>query len=110
MRIPVQLVEVWAAGADGRGKCGSGWIVGQSGVFTCRHVLERYLTSSGDNGNAFADDSNQARIQIRRADASSASDWVDCVIVWRHPARDLVLLQITPPRGQSWNFPEERVS
>jgi tetratricopeptide (TPR) repeat protein len=110
MRVPGQLVEVWAAGADGRGKCGSGWIVGQRGVFSCRHVLERYLASVSNSGNGFNGGGGQAVIQIRRASASSVSDWVDCSIEWQHPFRDLVLLQIIPQSGQSWDSPKEHSS
>jgi tetratricopeptide (TPR) repeat protein len=109
MPAPEQLVEVWAQAADGRGKCGSGWVVGQSGVITCRHVLDRYLADPGDDSRGFKGSDGQARIQVRRAAASSESAWVDCAIVWQHPARDLVLLQITPQAGQSWT-PKGRLS
>jgi tetratricopeptide (TPR) repeat protein len=110
MRVPEQLVEVWAAGTDGRGKCGSGWIVGQSGVFSCRHVLERYLASVDNNANGLKDGDEQARVQIRQASASSASAWVDCSLEWQHPTRDLVLLKITPQPGQVWDSPNKRLS
>ena len=92
MGAPERLVEVWAAGADGRGECGSGWIVGQSGVVSCRHVLDRYLASAESNVSGSEGGPGQARIQIRQATASSPDAWIDCTIAWQHPARDLVLL------------------
>jgi tetratricopeptide (TPR) repeat protein len=79
-------------------------------VFSCRHVLDRYLAAAESNPQGFKGSDGQARIQIRSAAASSASAWVDCAIVWQHPARDLVLLQITPRAGQSWDFPKGRLS
>jgi tetratricopeptide (TPR) repeat protein len=110
MRVPEQLVEVWAAGTDGRGKCGSGWVIGQRGVFSCRHVLERYLGDANNNSDDFKGGVGQARIQIRQASASSATAWVDCSIAWQHPAHDLVLLEITPRSGQSWDSRKKRLS
>ena len=110
MPVPEQLVEVWAEAADGRGKSGSGWVVGQSGVITCRHVLDRYLAEAENNPEGFNGSDGQARIQIRPAASSSASAWVDCAIVWMHPARDLVLLRVTPRAGQSWDAPKGRSS
>jgi S1-C subfamily serine protease len=106
MAVPERLVEVWAATADGRGKCGSGWIVGQDGVLSCRHVLDRYLADADEvEGGA-----GRPTVQIRRAGASSAGAWVDCVIVWQHPARDLALLRIAPRSDQSWDSPLGRSS
>ncbi|MGH8897114.1 MAG: trypsin-like peptidase domain-containing protein [Egibacteraceae bacterium] len=102
MRVPERLVEVWAAGADGRGKCGSGWAVGHAGVLCCRHVLERYVSSIEDNPD------RPGVVQIRRAGASSSSAWIDCVIAWGHPTRDLVLLRVTPGADQTWDPPTER--
>ena len=110
MRVPERLVEVWAAGADGRGHSGSGWVVGESGVVTCRHVLDPYLTSVDGSANRSKGDAEQPVIQIRQAGRSSPSDWVDCTIAWQHPTRDLVLLQITPRSGQSWDSPKDRLS
>lgn len=110
MRVPQRLVEVWAADADGRGRCGSGWVVGQSGVLCCRHVLDRYLASVEENRNRPAGLGAQPVLQIRRATASSAADWIDCIIAWQHPTRDLVLLRVTPGVGQSWDPPTERSS
>src|SRR5262245_40235887 len=100
MAVPEQLVEVWAEAADGRGLSGSGWVVGQRGVITCRHVLNRYLAEAEDNPQGFKGGDGQARVQIRAAAASSASAWVDCAVAWQHPVRDLVLLEITPQAGQ----------
>lgn len=108
MAVPQRLVEVWAAGADGRGNCGSGWVVGQSGVLCCRHVLDRYLRSVNDELDHSASLGTQPVLQIRRADASSATAWIDCTIAWQHPTRDLVLLQITPGAEQPWSPPTER--
>src|SRR5689334_12248688 len=105
MGAPERLVEVWAAGADGRGKSGSGWIVGQSGVVSCRHVLDRYLASTEGDVSGSEGGPGQARIQIRQAKATSPDAWIDCAVVWQHPARDLVLLRITPRTGQSWESP-----
>src|SRR5262245_14445029 len=110
MPVPERLVEVWAEADDGRGKSGSGWVVGQRGVITCRHVLDRYLADAKNNPQGFNGSGGQARIQIRPATASSASAWVDCAVAWMHPARDLVLLQITPQAGQSWKYPKGRLS
>lgn len=111
MGAPERLVEVWAAGADGRGKCGSGWIVGHSGVVSCRHVLDWYLADaqrdlSGSGGRGLG----QAGIQIRQVAASSPDAWIDCAVAWQHPVRDLVLLRITPRPGQSWKSPQGRLS
>ncbi|MGH3837870.1 MAG: trypsin-like peptidase domain-containing protein, partial [Pseudonocardiaceae bacterium] len=108
MRIPERLVEVWAAGADGRGKCGSGWVVGQWGVLCCRHVLDRYLSSSGDSPTRPVGLGTRPVLQIRQAAALSGSAWIDCSIAWAHPTRDLVLLLITPDAGSLWNPPTER--
>jgi tetratricopeptide (TPR) repeat protein len=106
MRVPERLVEVWAKGADGPGKCGSGWVVGHSGVVSCRHVLERYLASTQENANASEGAAGQAIIQVRQAALSSAEAWVDCALVWQHPDRDLVLLRMTPRPDQSWESPK----
>ncbi|MGH3791703.1 MAG: tetratricopeptide repeat-containing S1 family peptidase, partial [Pseudonocardiaceae bacterium] len=108
MRIPERLVEVWAAGADGRGQCGSGWVVGQRGVLCCRHVLDRYLSSGGDNPTRPVGLGARPVLQIRQAAARSVSAWIDCGIAWAHPARDLVLLVITPAAGSLWSPPTER--
>ena len=108
MGVPERLVEVWAAGGDGRGKAGSGWIVGHSGVLSCRHVLDRYLASADASGSGAG--GGQAKVQVRVAGASSVSAWVDCTVSWRHPVRDLVLLHIKPQPGQSWDFPPGRAS
>src|SRR5262249_930167 len=62
------------------------------------------------NAKEFRDGSELARIQIRQAGVSSASAWVDCAIAWQHSTRDLVLLEITPQLGQSWESPKERSS
>lgn len=108
MRAPQRLVEVWAANADGRGQCGSGWVVGQSGVLCCRHVLDRYLAGVAENHDRPAGLGVQPVLQIRQATASSATDWIGCIIAWQHPVRDLVLLQIIPGAEQSWNPPMEQ--
>jgi Trypsin-like peptidase domain len=110
MRIPERLVEVWAAGADGRGKCGSGWVVGQWGVLCCRHVLDFYLSSVGDNPPPpqFIGPGVRPVLQIRRAAALWASAWIDCGIAWVHPTRDLVLLRVSPESGSPWSPPVER--
>ncbi len=108
MRVPQRLVEVWAADADGRGRCGSGWVVGQSGVLSCQHVLDRYLAGVEENRSRPAARGKQPVLQIRRATASSATDWIDCILAWQHPVRDLVLLQITPGAEQSWDPPTEQ--
>lgn len=104
MAVPDRLVEVWAAGAGGRGKCSSGWVVGQDGVLSCRHVLERYLASTP--GSAAGAD--EPVIQVRSAGASSRGAWVDCTLAWQHPDRDVALLRITPGPGQSWTAPAGR--
>jgi Trypsin-like peptidase domain len=107
MRVPERLVEVWAAaGADGPGKCGSGWIVGRSGVVSCRHVLEEYLPSKEGNASVSEGAAGQAIIQVRQAARLSPDAWVDCALVWQHPFLDLVLLQITPRPDQSWESPK----
>ncbi|MGH3751826.1 MAG: trypsin-like peptidase domain-containing protein [Pseudonocardiaceae bacterium] len=108
MRIPERLVEVWAAGTDGRGTCGSGWIVGRWGVLCCRHVLDRYLSSGGDSPRWPVGSGTRPVLQMRQAAAVSASGWIDCGIAWVHPARDLVLLRITPEAGSLWHPPTER--
>jgi tetratricopeptide (TPR) repeat protein len=113
MRAPERLVEVWAAGSDGRGNCGSGWVVGQRGVISCRHVVDSYLACAADIAQAdsaqpASGDAGQGTLQIRQVGKSTPDDWVDCNIAWRHPARDLVLLRINPRPGQSWDFPSER--
>src|ERR1700733_9619359 len=87
-RGPGRLVEVWAAGPDGGGQCGSGWVVGQSGVLTCRHVVEPYLAASGQTRRA---------LQVRVAASSSPADWVDCHVAWLGPdsgAPDIVLIEV----------------
>ena len=104
MGVPERLVEVWAAGADGRGECGSGWLVGHSGVVSCCHLLKQYLASADVTEGV----TGQARIQIRQAALPSAEAWIDCALVWQHPVRDLGLLQITPRADQSWDPPKGR--
>ncbi len=108
MAAPERLVEVWAAGADGRGKSGSGWIVGRTGVLSCRHVLEPFLRSAPYSGSGPVAVGTSPVLQVRRADATSASAWIDCVVAWQHPSRDLALLEVSPPAGQSWVPPAER--
>ncbi len=108
MRTPERLVEVWAAGADGRGRCGSGWVVGQSGVLCCRHVLDGYLSNVGDNPDRPASLGVQLVLQIRQAVALSTTAWIDCSVAWQHPTRDLVLLEISPDADPPWNPPTER--
>ena len=110
MGAPERLVEVWAAGANGRGECGSGWVVGRSGVVSCRHVLEQYLASVEGTADVDGDTAGQVQLQIRQASASSAGAWVDCALVWQHPVHDLVLLQVTPRSDQSWVSPKGRPS
>src|SRR5581483_7589944 len=100
-RVSTRLVEVWAAGPDGSGRCGSGWIVGQRGVLTCGHVIEPYLACRGQAPGA---------LQIRTVTGTSAADWVDCRVVWPGRASvplDLVLLEIAPADGQTWITPAE---
>jgi CHAT domain-containing protein len=77
-------------------------------VLSCRHVLEPYLTSADDNAYRSKGGAERAAIQIRQADRSSTSAWVDCAIAWQHPTRDLVLLQITPRSDQPWDSPRQR--
>jgi tetratricopeptide (TPR) repeat protein len=96
--VSERLVEVWAEGSEGRGRCGTGWVVGRSGVLTCRHVLDEYLSAS--SGGAV--DSLSGRVQVRLAGHSGSSDWVDATLVWRHPVLDAVLLQVTPQPEQTW--------
>jgi hypothetical protein len=106
MGAPDRLVEVWAAGADSQGKCGSGWIVGQSGVLSCRHVLDHYLSSVEADGLGAA--RGQPVVQVRRARSSMTNAWIDCTVAWRHPSLDLILLSVTPGAGQLWDPPAER--
>ena len=110
MRVSERLVEVWAAGAHGRGKCGSGWVVGQSGVLCCGHVLDCYLPSVEDDPGRPAGLGAQPVLQVRAADASSADAWIDCFVAWRHPTCDLVLLQVAAGADQRWEPPIERSS
>jgi tetratricopeptide (TPR) repeat protein len=96
-----RLVVVWAAGPAGHGQCGSGWIVGTSGVLTCRHVLDEYLGT----GSSEAAGSPGGQLQVRLAGRSGSADWVDATPVWRHPVLDAVLLQVTPTPAQNWSDP-----
>ncbi|MGI9004495.1 MAG: tetratricopeptide repeat protein [Pseudonocardia sp.] len=110
MEVPERLVEVWAAGADGRGQCGSGWVVGERGVLSCWHVLDRYLADvyddyDDDDAGSPAGPVGQPVLQVRTAASASAATWVDCVVAWRHPTRDLVLLQVSPGADQRWQPP-----
>ncbi|MGH4017726.1 MAG: trypsin-like peptidase domain-containing protein [Pseudonocardiaceae bacterium] len=107
MRVSERLVEVWAAGADGCGRCGSGWVVGRSGVLCCRHVLDRYLSSVADGLGLPAGPGARPVLQIRAAACSSAAGWVDCVVAWRDPTYDLVLLRVAPAADQRWVPPAE---
>lgn len=105
-RAPGRLVEVWAAGVDGIGRCGSGWVVGHRGVLTCKHVVERYLADVERSTDQPADGEARPTLQIRPSAALSASAWVNCRIAWPYPfsdAVDMVLLEITPDIGQVWS-------
>jgi tetratricopeptide (TPR) repeat protein len=89
--IPQRLVEVWAADRSGRGRSGSGWVVGQRGVLTARHVLEP----------------SAEVVQVRRADAEAAEAWADAALRWRHPVLDVALLEVVPGEGQRWDPPRD---
>src|ERR1700738_2869991 len=108
MRVSAGLVERWAAGADAQGRCGSGWVVGRSGVFSCRHVVVPAMRTADDRTSGLAGVAEGSVIQIRPAGAGDASGWVDWPLAWQHPRRDLILLRVTPGRGQSWEPPAER--
>ena len=95
-----RLVELWASGPRG-GKCGSGWVVGDFGVLTCRHVLEHYLDSVDDAEPSPKAETDRV-VQIRQANSLAADSWVDVTEWWVPPDSDVALLKITPGPGQVW--------
>jgi hypothetical protein len=83
-----RLVEIWSERSDGEGCCGSGWVLGDRGVLTARHVV-----------------AGTAILQVRRADAQSPAAWVDAAVRWQHPTLDVAIVAITPHGDQRWERP-----
>jgi tetratricopeptide (TPR) repeat protein len=104
--IPRRLVEVWAESPDGHGQSGSGWVLGQIGVLTARHVLRPYVDGATRVGERF-EAPKGARVQVRLAEDGTTADWMDCALVWQNEDRDLALLEVTPGPGQPRPDPNE---
>ena len=86
---PPRLVEVWAGKAADRGRCGSGWVLGDRGVLTAVHVVDGATV-----------------LQVRLAGVADAAAWVDAEVRWR-ASLDLAVLEIVPSDGQQWEAPAE---
>ena len=84
-RLPSRVVEVWAAGQDGKGFCGSGWIIGNRGVLTAYHVLKSFISKS------------PGVIEVRLGAESRPSAWYECTTLWANPHLDIALLEIVEP-------------
>jgi hypothetical protein len=83
--VPARLVEVWAADAGGTGRCGSGWVIGDRGIVTARHVVEPAL------------DQADGTCQVRLATATATDDWIDATVLRSHASLDLTLLKVLDP-------------
>jgi TPR repeat protein len=105
-----RLVEVWAEGPGGIGRCGSGWVVGWRGVFTARHVVDPFLTADPVAGGPPDTDARITRgvCLVRRGGATGFGDWVNSEVLWLHPTLDVALLKVTPGEGQRWEPPKDR--
>ena len=98
MSLPRRLVEIWAAAGPGAGgKCGSGWVVGASGVLTARHVVSPFIEAASDGPGA-------GTCQVRLASSTSVEDWMDCEVSWSHPSVDIALLKV---RDDRWRPPAD---
>jgi hypothetical protein len=93
-RVPDRLVEVWAAaGIDGAGVCGSGWVLGRNGVLTAGHVLDKYLGSEA------------GVLEVRLGRDSGGGPWYRCEVRWNArrisvsgtSSFDVALLEVVDP-------------
>ncbi len=76
------------------GNRGSGWVIGELGILTARHVVAPFL--------------GEARSCLAIPDPWTVAAAYDCEVVWEDQDRDLALLRVRDTHTQSWTAAVDR--